>query len=91
MNLDMRKPFGHLPHMRVKPVISTFVFPAQRDLARCVAEDGAELMLYSNLVAKFFIHGIDASLRRVCPDAQNIGEIGNLDRAHSTFSKHIYW
>jgi hypothetical protein len=68
--------------MRVEPVISAFVIPSRGDLTGGIAEDGAELMLYLNGVAKLFFDRIDASLRGVCPDTQDIRKIGNLDRAH---------
>src|SRR5664280_1983291 len=87
VNLDMRKPRRHLSQMRVEPVIFAFVSPGGGDLAGGIAEHRAELMLYPNGIAEFFFDCTDASLRDVCPDAQDIREIGNLDRAHFTFSK----
>ena len=42
-------------------------------------------MLYPNSVAKCFFDCIDASLRSICPYAQDVREICNFDRAHLTF------
>ncbi len=46
-------------------------------------------MFHINGIAKLLFDGIDASLRGVCPDAQDIGEICNLDCAHLTFSEQV--
>ena len=43
-------------------------------------------MLNSNAVAKLFLNCVDASLRCVCPNTQDIREIGNFYRAHPSFS-----
>jgi hypothetical protein len=42
-------------------------------------------MLDPNGVAKFFFDGIYASLRGICPDAQDVREIGDFDHAHLAF------
>lgn len=89
MNLDMRKPLRRLSQMRIEPVIFSSVIPCRGDLPGRIAEDGAKLVFYINGIAKLFFDGIDASLRSVCPDAQDIREICNLDRAHLIFSEQV--
>src|SRR5487761_455417 len=87
VKLDVRKPRRDLPQMRVEPVIFAFALPGRGDLAGGIAEHRAELMLYPNGIAEFFSHCAHASLRDVCPDAQDIREICNLDYAHPAFSR----
>jgi hypothetical protein len=84
MNLDMRKPLRDLSQMRVEPLISASVLPGGRDLSRRIAEDGAEPMLYPDGGAEFFFDCIDASLRDIRPDAQDVGEICDFDHVHLT-------
>src|SRR5664279_340970 len=79
------EPRRHLTQMRIEPVIATFIIPARRHLAGCIAEHKAELMFYPNGVAKLPFDCIQASLRGVCPDTQDIREICNPDHAHPVF------
>jgi hypothetical protein len=62
VNLDMRKPRRHLSQMGVEPVIFAFVMPGRGDLAGGITEHRAELMLYPNGVAEFFLDCIEACL-----------------------------
>jgi hypothetical protein len=84
MNLDMRKPLRDLPQMRVESLISASVLPGGCNLSRCIAEDGAEPILYPNGGAKFLFDCIDASLRDIRPDAQDVREICDFDHVHLT-------
>jgi len=68
--------------MRVEPVIFALVVPSRGDLADGITEDRTKLMLDPNCVAEFLFDRIDPSLRDVCPNAQHIRKICNLDRAH---------
>src|SRR5450631_2194305 len=71
--------------MRVEPLIFAPVFPGRGYLPRCIAENRTKLRLNPNCVAKSCFDFIDASLRDICPDAQNVREIRNLDHAHLAF------
>ena len=46
-------------------------------------------MLYSDSVNKFLVDGIDASLRDVGPDAQDVRKICDLDQAHSKLPERL--
>jgi hypothetical protein len=86
----MRKSLCYLSQMRVESFISPAVFPVRSNLPFCIAEDGAEPLLYSDSVDKFFFDCMDASLRRVSPDAQDVREICDLNQAHLTFPVQFY-
>jgi hypothetical protein len=45
-------------------------------------EHGAKLVLYLNGIAKLLFNRIDASLRNISPDTQNIRKIRNHYRTH---------
>src|SRR5665213_3100732 len=79
VNLHMRKPLRNFSQMCVEPLIPASVVPGRGDLLWCIAEDGAESLCYLDIVTKRFLNCIDAGLWRICPDAQNIREIFNLD------------
>jgi len=82
MNRDVRKLFRNVSQMRVEPLVSASVFPAQFDLFGCVTEDGAEPVPYPNLVTEFLFDRGQPHLRDVCPYAQHIGKTGDFNSVH---------
>ena len=62
VDLDMRKPQRHLSQMRVEPYIPASVVPSRGNLLRCIAENGAEPLIYPNIRSKLFFDSADAGL-----------------------------
>src|SRR3989304_6879408 len=82
MDFDMRELSRHFSQMCIEPGISTLVSPSRSDLAGRIAKHRAEPIVQSNRVAEFLFDRIDTSLRGICPNAQYVREIGNLDGGH---------
>src|SRR5580704_8373441 len=82
MDFDMRKLAGGLAQMCIEAGIAAFVFPRRVDLGGGVAEHRAEAVLDAHSVAEFFFDGVDAHLRDVGPDAEDVRKILDLDDAH---------
>ena len=82
VNLDVGKFAGHLPQMRVEPLVSAFLIPCRIDFLDRIAEDGTEPMLDADRAREFFFDGVDAHLRDIGPDAQDVREMLYFDDAH---------
>jgi hypothetical protein len=82
MDFDMRKLAGGLAQMCIEAGIAAFVLPCRVDLGGGVAEHRAEAVLDAHSVAEFFFDGVDAHLRDVGPDAEDVRKILDLDDAH---------
>ena len=79
MDFDMRELSRDCPQMCIEPCVFALVFPSRSDLAGRIAKDGAEPIVQSNRVAEFLFDRIDTSLRGICPNAQYVREVGNLE------------
>ena len=85
MNRNVGKLAGYLPQMRVEPLVTALVLPRRIYLLDSVAEDGAKPMLNGDRVTKFAFDRVDARLRHVRPNAQDVRKVLDLDFAHLAF------
>ncbi|KUO64191.1 MAG: hypothetical protein APF80_17385 [Alphaproteobacteria bacterium BRH_c36] len=68
--------------MGIKAAVSTAVFPTGGYLTLSISENGAEAVVETNSVAMLLLHCIDAGLRYIGPNAQNVGEVGDFNGFH---------
>ena len=82
MHVEMQELGGGFLQMGVEARIAAFVFPRRCDLCGGVAEHRAKALLDAHRVTEFLFDGVDACLRDVGPDAQDVGKVLDLDGAH---------
>jgi hypothetical protein len=81
---DVRETLGDLPNVFPEPRVSASVLSTFGDAMASGAENGDEAVFQLDRGAELLAHLVQANLGNVGPNAQNIGNVGDVERHSNT-------